>query len=444
MSAAFSYLPQLSVFDPRDSAEGTIDPLGLAQLSGRIADELVPGFTERVHRPRFFTALALGARVLSRPRYEGGTYGDHEDGPAYLAWERLVVEAFARKGQRQDAGLRGVPGIQKARAAASQGARLSSQLHLKNAAAVGWWVAYKGLAVDTGIIDKNGNLGEAGIELLGTWARAIGQPDLVRSDSATLRELDDALAPLLDHEKSTWNPQKAWAFLIDALHPGKIDPAEGKCILRLLRENGDEAERRQAIIDYLDDLLRTDEKAFNDHEDDILAAIEQFEPLAKSAALARSYETLAREITTAFECVLFAGKASSAGKVSAAIVCDHPQVGDLFQSAPGYIKAACLDASAKLEVSSHQQLARWSLDWIKGAALEDPAALFEALLTRHFEVQRGKPPDGKRPWIEGEAGAYFVRLRFVPDSAPKRGTRVFTYRTAAVRSVIAEIRRARQ
>ena len=208
-----SYLPSLSAFDPRDSDEGTLDPLGLSQLATRIADQLVPGFTERVRRPRFLTALALGAWVLNRREYEGGTYGNEPDGPAYLAWERLLVESFARR-DRGDPGFIGIPGIGKARDAASDDVRLSSRLHLKNPAAVGLWVAYKAIAVDTGVLDANGNVGEAGSELLNAWAAGIGQPELMRGKEAEplIRDLDGALEPLMGRAAPKWNPKRTWDF----------------------------------------------------------------------------------------------------------------------------------------------------------------------------------------------------------------------------------------
>jgi hypothetical protein len=56
--------------------------------------------------------------------------------------------------------------------------RLSSQLYLKGAAAVGSWTAYRAIAVESGVVDREGNVGETGWELLearrdwvylGTW-----------------------------------------------------------------------------------------------------------------------------------------------------------------------------------------------------------------------------------------------------------------------------------
>ena len=57
--------PVLSAYDPLTSAEGSIDPLGLASTYERLADAILPGITVRMRRPRFLTAIAVGAYVCS-------------------------------------------------------------------------------------------------------------------------------------------------------------------------------------------------------------------------------------------------------------------------------------------------------------------------------------------------------------------------------------------
>lgn len=225
------HLPSLSLFDPPDAAEGTLDPLGLGQLATRVAEMLVPDFRERVRRPRFFTALTLGAAVLGPARWQGGAYEESIDGPRYLGWERLLVESYARTERADDTeGFKGVPGIAKARQAVAQDARLSSRLYLKNAAAVGWWVAYKGISAEIGLVDEQGNLQEVGRELLRAWATAIGEPELARADRdpARFSELDAALTPLLGERGQQWKPQSTWKFLAEALHPRKLSRGEAK------------------------------------------------------------------------------------------------------------------------------------------------------------------------------------------------------------------------
>ena len=52
-------LPQLSDADPTISGEGSLDPLGMAQLADRLAESLLPGLRARMRRIRFLTASAV-------------------------------------------------------------------------------------------------------------------------------------------------------------------------------------------------------------------------------------------------------------------------------------------------------------------------------------------------------------------------------------------------
>src|SRR2546421_8825218 len=53
--------PAVSAFDPPTAGEGSIDPMGLAAISDRLADLLVPGLRARMSRVRFVTAMAVGS-----------------------------------------------------------------------------------------------------------------------------------------------------------------------------------------------------------------------------------------------------------------------------------------------------------------------------------------------------------------------------------------------
>jgi hypothetical protein len=57
-----SYLPRVSLFDPAEASEGSIDPLGLAQFATTLADGLVP---ELSHHPmrQFAARFTCGHRA---------------------------------------------------------------------------------------------------------------------------------------------------------------------------------------------------------------------------------------------------------------------------------------------------------------------------------------------------------------------------------------------
>ena len=112
-------LPFLTLPDPLVSGEGALDPLGLAMVGDRLADQILPGLRARMSRPRFLTAIAVSAAVCDgledRLAADGIT-------PDYLVFEWLVVEAFVREGDREKT-LR-TPGTQKAQEVRDSGERM--------------------------------------------------------------------------------------------------------------------------------------------------------------------------------------------------------------------------------------------------------------------------------------------------------------------------------
>jgi hypothetical protein len=82
-------LPELSAFDPPVAGEGSIDPMGLAAISDRLADLLVPGLRARMRRMRFVTAVAVGA--LTWETLADETPADGISTPS-ICFEWLVIE----------------------------------------------------------------------------------------------------------------------------------------------------------------------------------------------------------------------------------------------------------------------------------------------------------------------------------------------------------------
>lgn len=93
MSVTGLTLPFVSTADPDTNAEGGLDPLGLAGLADRLANEIAPEVTARMQRVRFVTAIAACSALLIEPADTLGPDGT----PAYLAFEWLVVEAVVRR-----------------------------------------------------------------------------------------------------------------------------------------------------------------------------------------------------------------------------------------------------------------------------------------------------------------------------------------------------------
>jgi hypothetical protein len=66
--------------------------------------------------------------------------------------------------------------------------------------------------------------------------------------------------------------------------------------------------------------------------------------------------------------------------------------------------------------------------------------LFAVIWEHHQEVQRGKPPEGKRPWFEETAdGGLVVRPAYRVEEAPVREEYVHPYRIASVAAFIEDL-----
>ena len=144
--------PFLSAYDPVSEAEGSIDPLGLAGTYERLADSMLPGITVRMRRPRFLTALAVGAHVCADFEPEQRA----KDGitPPYLVFEWWVLEAFGRA--RDLLAEKGrIPGIQKAQNAIRNGRPLSAPAYLQVPSVFGFTGIFRRLARHTRILTRN-------------------------------------------------------------------------------------------------------------------------------------------------------------------------------------------------------------------------------------------------------------------------------------------------
>ena len=166
-------IPFLTEADPDKASEGSLDPLGLAPIADRLADQIAPDITARMSRIRFLTAIASGASIAEELGDEVSSDGRT---PAYLAYEWIVVEALARR--RPSGETEGVPGIQKARLAISRSksAHLDAGAYLQVPKVFGFHGVYKRLARATGLVDQDLLLLREGDDLLRVWEREQGFP----------------------------------------------------------------------------------------------------------------------------------------------------------------------------------------------------------------------------------------------------------------------------
>jgi len=58
-------MPMLTEADPKVSAEGSIDPLGMYAIADALAVRMIPGVRERQTHPRFLTSIAVSLSLCS-------------------------------------------------------------------------------------------------------------------------------------------------------------------------------------------------------------------------------------------------------------------------------------------------------------------------------------------------------------------------------------------
>ena len=63
MTLAGFALPELTAWDPGFTGEGSLDPMGLAAISDRLAERLIPGVRARMQSIRFVTAMAVATEA---------------------------------------------------------------------------------------------------------------------------------------------------------------------------------------------------------------------------------------------------------------------------------------------------------------------------------------------------------------------------------------------
>ena len=157
-------MPLLSAADPKESAEGSIDPLGMYAIADAMAVKLVPGVRERQQHPRFLTHLAVSLALTAE--FEDRPIGDEFTEP-WQVFEWYVVEGLVRR-TTDKSKLRGLPGQEKATKAIQDKVPLNASRYLKTPSVFGFHGIYRALSRDVGI-ERAERLGDFGYELAKVW-----------------------------------------------------------------------------------------------------------------------------------------------------------------------------------------------------------------------------------------------------------------------------------
>ena len=430
MTSAFA-LPFMSEADPEQSGEGSLDPLGLAALSDRLAEEIAPGITARMSRIRFVTAIAVGA--VATERLADALAADGVS-PAYLAFEWHLVEAVGRDRYLPAEATLGVPGISKARSAVARGVHLDPASYLKTPKVFGFTGIYKRLARAVEVVDDQLLLAAGGDRLVRVWEEEQGFPGFADRESGTPggkfvanleRAVSDALSagkvalPLSSH---------LWSKLVRTLRPDDAGPRERAKVWELLTDP-DTPMRRELI-------LGVHRLGLAATEADVLRALQAGASPELRARLEAidAYERVAELLTSSFETLRVVSTARGTAPVEPSSLGESRVLARAALELP----AALDDAYRRLD------LLALSPDLAEATAaydgIRDPGDLVEALLMRHERVQERKPP-GKRPWFEQTTRGFVVRPLYRTGAGGEiDGSYVHPYRIHAIRSFLSDLR----
>jgi hypothetical protein len=423
--------PIITLADPHAEGETSIDPLGLARTYERLADRILPAVTVRMGRIRFVTAMCLGALVC-RDYSEDAVAADGVT-PPWLVFEWFLIEAFARVDDEVRG--HGIPGLNKARSCMEAQRPLSAAYYLKTPKVFGFNGVFRRLATGTKILTDELALDDGGWDLMRAWEREADLPGLVDgrtgSGAALVRDLKDAVKAGLAGGHTVKRPGTFWEALARDLHPNAIGKREGQ----LLRDRVRSSDPLTSI--YVDALTERGGISVDQEPAFVRKTAPKVAPELGSCLRAiDAYEAMCRPLDTAFDLVCHLSAKGHGAPVDetayATSLFAAPIVDDLRT---GLRRVE--DDPTLLTIDDDARL-RTVIDRFRDAGT--PQRLFHAVLDHHERVQREKPPDGKRPWIErARKDSAMVRPGFgIVEWKPSPGY-VHNYRGATVTRFLKDV-----
>jgi hypothetical protein len=429
MTLAGFTLPDLSAYDPPVAGEGSLDPMGLAAISDRLADRLVPGLRARMQRVRFVTATAIGSMACETLADELPV--DGVSTPA-ICFEWLVVESFVRRLAANEVPP-GVPGSSKARSVVNRKQRLSAASYLKGPAVFGFNGVYKPFAVDAGVVGAELEPGPRCAELTRAWEGEqgfVGFTDSVPgTEGGRLRgQIRDQVRDALRTGRCCANPG-GWLFgrLAAALHPDHAWPAERQALRQLIFDGEHETRSElAALLEGVESEL---------HEAEYLEAVRASCSAALGAIVDAviAYEQFAARVDAAFRTMCSVSYSMGAQPLTPAKVKGHDMIVRCARGLPDhYRRAAETMAAIGAEGGLEERLGDFAIP-------RSPSELVELLFEHHERIQAAKMPNGKRPWFEPLRDGWVVRGQYGTAEQPELGPWfVHPIRVTALRRFLAD------
>ena len=409
-------LPFMTLPHPVVSGEGALDPLGLASAGDALADWLVPGLRARMSRPRFLTAMAVSAAVCDGLE---NRIAKDEVTPAYQVFEWLLVEGFARVPAPARDDILRTPGIEKARIALDHQISMSATSYLKTPSVFGFHGVYRPLAEATDLVDEEVGLGENGAKLLKAWERDQGLNGFAEGKTSdglrgVLRSaVEEGLANGYVRKRPAW---QGWKFFAEHMTPAKIGRSEAK-ILRTLMVDA-RGETRGELFDLLGKHHAAKGAKNTDEATVAHALISAATPQLKVRLKAIfAFERFAVALETAFDLIRHLSSRNPTKALSARAYVSNRDVTTISTLLPDLLEKSSRAVEVALsKVTQELGVLEQAFQSVKTA--DD---LYEAVLERHKQVQKNKPPEGKREWFEHAAdGGVMVRTPFRLSDRPVR------------------------
>ncbi len=429
------FMPLLSESDPKQSQEGSIDPLGMYSIADALAIRLAPGVRERQSRPRFLTAIAVSFAVCSA--FDDEAVASDGISEPWQVFEWYVVEGLVRV-LGTSGRLSRVPGTEKATAAIRDGVPLSASRYLKTPGVFGFHGVYRTLARELRV-ETLDRLGEAGYETLSIWAEEqglLGFFDSTKGPGEPWRQsLVDAVKDGLSKGHTCRSTGWAgWRFFAEHLAPDAIGKKEGKALAQALLRDGEGF--RGPVIEYLVSpdgratlLQAASERTLSERTFHAGLRRTAGDALGYLLDTISAYEHFARLLQDAFDDCLYE-MSQSKRRLSPRDFGKCKSVGIASQRVPDQFERL-------LEMLVPFGLGTRFEETFQDVSERQPAEAWAAsLLEHHRRVQRQKPPNGKAPWFERcDDGTYLIRASYLRDEPGlHRDEYVHYYRTGPLLS----------
>jgi hypothetical protein len=437
--------PFLSVFDPPESGEGSIDPLSLMATYENLAERIYPYITVRMARPRFLTAMVVGAHVC-------GEFIDElaadEVTPAWLVFEWYVVEAFIRCMQDYPEGqMSRIPGTRKVQNAQKDGRRVSAATYLKTPQVFGFSGVYRRLARGLRILSDDLAIDEGGFKLISAWEKGQGLKGFYAEQKGTGAEFREELRRAVREGMRRGHVVRKgkawWETLARHLRPGGARKGEAECIAQQLfsadlRPAANDPMAEHMRCEMLEHIQEHGKPVGRDEEPGFFRKVmrKASPELRDRLEYIDAYEGVGRIVDDALRFILYLSTEKGAVPVTEKDFSETNLSRQLTKELPAAIDRLeqCAPGMEGMEAVT-RLLVRYS-------GIHTSQALFQSVIAHHEEAQQHKPPDGKRPWLDRIGAGVVVRALYSNSRPPVGGDRyVFPYRTSSVCSFLVDLKR---